>query len=876
MDAARWQAIQTLFHAAADLPADEQRAYLSSHCDDASLIAETLALLAEDARGGSLLDRGVASVAQKMFTVSSQYSPAGDRFGPYRVTRVLGEGGMGFVYLAERDDLGTLAAVMILRDAWLSPARRERFAAEQRTLAQLNHPFIARLFDAGALADGTPWLVMEYVEGVPLTEYCAKNNSTLAERLRLFRDVCEAVQHAHRHLVIHRDLKPSNILVTASGSVKLLDFGIAKQLDSLDGRADQTRTGVRLMTPAYAAPEQIRGERVAVHTDVYALGVILYELLTGHLPFDPNGKTSEEIEALITGQDPDRPSLTSHSTASRSEWSDIDTLCLTAMHKDSVRRYATVDALIRDIDHFLAGEPLEARPDDAWYRLRKFARRNREAVIAASVAFAVVVGLVGFYTARLQTARNEALAEAERSQRLLRFTLALFEGGDRAVGPADSLRVVTLLDRGLEQARSLDAEPATQAELYLTLGGISQKLGKLGRADSLFTLALDRRRKLLGDSPDVAAALVSLGDLRIDQAKFEDAERLIREGLDMARRTSSPTDPGVAKATATLGRVLQERGQYDKAIPVLEEVVRLRESANQRPAEIAASMSLLADAHFYSGHYDASDSLNRRVLAIYKQTYGERHPLVADIIINLGAAQFDRGNYKEAEAFDRQALDITRSFYGNDSHKTAGNLTMLGRALVAEVRLEEATTILSEALAIRERVYGPVHPSVASTMNELGNIAIRREKYDDAERYFRRMLSIYHTVYGDNHYLLGLATSNLASSFMGRKDYHGAEVLYREAIRRYATTQGPEHLNTGIARIKLGRSLLRQSQFAAGQVETLAGYEILIKQANPAIGFLQNARTDLAIEYDSLGRHDLSAKYRAEFVAESTKVASKK
>jgi eukaryotic-like serine/threonine-protein kinase len=876
MDAARWQAIQTLFHAAADLPADEQRAFLSLRCDDASIVAETLALLAEDARGGSLLDRGVAGVAQQMFDAPSKYTPAVDRFGPYRVTRVLGEGGMGIVYLAERDDIGALAAVKILRDAWLSPARRERFAAERRTLAQLNHPFIARLYDAGALADGTPWLVMEYVEGKPLTDYCAKKTAALAERLRLFRDVCEAVQHAHRHLVIHRDLKPSNILVTADGSVKLLDFGIAKQLDSLGGRADQTRTGVRLMTPAYAAPEQIRGERVAVHTDVYALGVILYELLTGELPFDPTGKSSEEFESLITGREPDRPSIKSPSTASRGEWSDLDTLCLTAMHKESARRYATVDALIRDIDHFLAGEPLEARPDDAWYRLGKFARRNREAVVAGTIALVVVVGLIVFYTTRLQSARNDALAEAARSQRLLRFTLDLFEGGDRAVGPADSLRVVTLLDRGLEQARSLDAEPAMQAELYLTLGGISQKLGKLGRADSLFTLALDRRRALLGDNhPDVAVALVALGDLRADQAKFEDAERLVREGVDIARRTSSPADPGVANATAALGRVLQERGQYDKAIPALEEVVRLRQTSNQRPTEIATSMSLLADAHFYAGHYDASDSLNRRVLAIYTQAYGERHPLVADILINLGAAQFDRGSYKEAEAFDRQALAITRSFYGNDSHRTAGNLTMLGRALVAELRLEEATGILSEALAIRERVYGPVHPSVASTMNELGNIAVRREKFDDAERYFRRMLSIYHTVYGDDHYLLALATSNLASTFMGRKEYHAAELLYREAIRRYASTQGPEHLNTGIARIKLGRSLLRQSQFAEAQKETLAGYEIMIKQANPSIGFLQNARTDLAIEYDSLKQPAFSAKYRAEFVAESTKVAKR-
>ncbi|HEY7396155.1 MAG TPA: serine/threonine-protein kinase, partial [Gemmatimonadaceae bacterium] len=786
---------------------------------------------------------------------STTYSPGAERFGPYRVTHVLGEGGMGVVYLAERDDLGSLAAIKILRDAWLSPGRRERFAAEQRTLAQLNHPFIARLYDAGALSDGTPWFVMEYVDGLRLTDYCRIHALSLAERLRLFRDVCEAVQHAHHHLVIHRDLKPSNILVKADGSVKLLDFGIAKQIDALDGRAEQTRTGMRMMTVAYAAPEQVRGDQVAIYTDIYALGVILYELITGRLPFDLNGLTSDEVAALITGRDPARPSSIGQGADrwSKTEWADLDILCLTAMHKDPERRYRTVDALIRDVDHFLAGEPLEARPDNTWYRVRKFARRNRQAVTAAGIGLALVVSLVAFYTARLRAARNDALSEAARAQRLQRFTLDLFDGGDKTVGPSDTLRVIALVDRGMEEARSLDAEPATQAELYLTLGGIYKKLGKFARADSVIERSLEKRRALFGPShPDLAASLVALGDVRIDEARFEDAERLIREGLEMARRTLPPNDAGVVNANAALGRVLQERGQYDKAIPVLAEVVRSRESSHLRPAEIAASMSALADAHFYAGHYAVSDSINRRVLAVYREAYGDRHPLVADILINLGASQFDRGNYPEAEALDRQALDITRAFYGNTHYRTAANMTMLARALVFERRFDEATALLDEAVAVRERVYGPNHPLVASTVNELGNIAAQTQRYDDAERYFRRMLAIYHAAYGDHHYLIALATSNLASAFMGRKDYKGAEALYRDAIRRFSSTQGPEHLNTGIARIKLGRSLLRQSRFAEAQVESLAGYEILIKQANPAIGFIQNARRDLVAAYDSL------------------------
>src|SRR5438105_5796168 len=285
MDAARWERIQALFHEVGDLARPAQRAFLEAECpEDPALMEEVLALLEEDARSDSQLDRDAAYVAGQVLEERIPPALLDQQFGPYRVTQLLGQGGMGVVYLAEREDLGSVAAIKILRDAWLSPDRRERFASEQRTLAQLNHPAIARLYDADTLPDGTPWFVMEYVEGVPLTEFCEQHASSIPERLRLFRAVCEAVEHAHRHLIVHRDLKPSNILVKADGSVKLLDFGIAKQLDSLEQPVDRTRTALRMMTPAYAAPEQIRGEGIGVFTDVYALGVVLYELLAGRMP----------------------------------------------------------------------------------------------------------------------------------------------------------------------------------------------------------------------------------------------------------------------------------------------------------------------------------------------------------------------------------------------------------------------------------------------------------------------------------------------------------------------------------------------------------------------------------------------------------------
>ncbi|MGH9454035.1 MAG: tetratricopeptide repeat protein, partial [Terriglobia bacterium] len=860
MDSARWQQVQALFHDAAALPEAERRGQLKAACgDDDELMFEVLALLEEDARGASVLDRDVAQVAHQVLDDEATPCLALQEFGPYKIKSKLGEGGMGVVYLAARADLGSQVALKILRDACLSPARRDRFASEQRTLAQLNHPSIARLYDADTLGDGTPWFAMEYVEGDPLTEYCRKHHSPLDKRLKLFRLVCEAVQYAHSHAVIHRDLKPSNIFAKEDGSVRLLDFGIAKQLEALDRPVDQTRTELRLMTPAYAAPEQIRGERVGIHTDVYSLGVILYELLTSRLPYDLSNRTPAQAESLLAGHEPEKPSSvvrrTSQSadaasevpSASRASWADLDVLCLTAMHKEPQRRYRSVEALIRDIDHFLKGEPLEARPDSWSYTLGKFVQRNRRAVAAATMVFTVVIGLVIFYTVRLTKARNAALAEAARTQRIQLFMLNLFQGGDEAAGPADTLRVVTLLDRGVQEARALDGDPERQAELYQTLGSIYQKLGKFEPADSLLRNALERRKSLFGsDSPEVAESLVALGLLRADQAQLAEAERLVRAGLALSKQKLPANHPAVAKATFALGKVLEDRGAYDQAIQVLGEAVRLQSASRAGTQDLATSMTELANSHFYAGHYDTSDSLNRRVLAMRRQIYGERHPLVADTLINLGAIQFDRGHYREAERFDRQALDITEAWYGKEHPETADTMTIVGQALTYQHRYGEATALLERSLGILEHVYGPVHPRVAYALNELGNVAVRRGKLDDAEAYFSRALATYRSVYGDQHYLISLTQSNLAGVYAKRKEYDRAEPLFREALQRYAKTLPADHLYVGITRIRLGGALAGQHRYAEAEVESLAGYRIVMKQTRPSSSWLQAARRDLA------------------------------
>ncbi len=889
MDSARWDQIQKLFHDAADVPQGEQRGFLQAACGgDEDLIVEVLAMLDQDARGHSLLDHNIADIAQETFANAIPASLILKEFGPYQILRLLGEGGMGVVYLAERRDLGTQVAIKVLRDAWLSPARRERFASEQRTLAQLSHPLIARLYDADTLDDGTPWFVMEYVDGVPLTDYCRKHECSVEQRLQLFRSVCEAVQHAHGHAVIHRDLKPSNILVKDDGSVRLLDFGISKQLESLDLQVDQTMTGLRMMTPAYASPEQIRGDRVGISTDVYSLGVILYELLTGQLPFDLSGLTPAEAASIIAEHEPGKPSAavkrttdsdansrTLSSSLGKTAWADLDVLCLNAMRKDPRRRYQSVEALIRDVDHYLNGEPLEARPDTLDYRIGKFVRRNRRAVAATAVIFAVIVGLITFFTVRLAKARDTALAEAARTQRIQQFTANLFQGGDPAVGPSDSLRVITIVDRGVQEAKTLNRDPKVQAELYQNLGSIYQKLGKFEPADSLLRSALDQRKSLFGaDSREVAESLTGLGLLRSDQAHLEEAEQLTKQGWEMSKRHLPPNHPAIAKATLAYGKVLAERGSYDQAIAALNESVRLQSAPGVAPADLATSLSALADAHYRAGHYDICKSLYTRVLEMHRQIYGERHPLVADDLGSLAAVQRDLGYYSEAERLDRQALEIAQAYYGNNHPKTAGRLTALAESLTYENKYDEAVSSLDQALAIQERIYGPVHPSVAETLNELGNVASMRDHLDEAEARFQRAADIYRAVYGDHHYLVAIALSNVAGITYDKKDYPRAEQLFRDVIRRYRETLPADNVNLAIAHIKLGRALLHDNRYRDAEPETLAGYEILVKQSSPSTSFIHAARKDLAAEYEALNQPQQAARFRAELAAAAANPAN--
>ena len=668
MDSSRWQTVQTLFHEAADLPSSEQREFLETKCGgDVALVSEVLILLQEDSRGGSMLERDVAHVAHQVLGERSSDEPPFKEFGPYRIIQSLGEGGMGMVYLAEREDLGSRVAIKVLRDAWLSPARRERFAIEQRTLAQLNHPSIARLYDADTSPDGTPFFVMEYVEGVPLTDYCKQHNSSIPERLRLFCDVCEAVLYAHQHAVIHRDLKPSNILVKDDGTVRLLDFGIAKHLQSLGESVDQTMTGLRLMTPAYAAPEQIRGEHVGIQSDVYSLGVVLYELLAGRLPFDLSNRTPAQAEKILTEQVAEKPSEVSAKMAAsvpggenaapvgKTAWADLDVLCLTAMHKDVGQRYQSVEALIRDIDHYLQGEPLDARPDTLRYRTRKFVTRNWRSVSAVAVVLAIIVGLVAFFTLRLARERDNANRQTAIATTINQFLSddLLGRGNPFQSGKATE----TLLDAIRLASPSIDRkfkdEPQIAARLHLTIAqaldsrtNYPEARGEYERARQLF---------LQTEGPLSQDAIV----VQLQRAAME-ARSYQSGGLPVAKSL-------LAEQEALIPKIKNPRKDLPVWLYSAKGMIALIENdakgANQnfKAASDAAAVlpdfdetarfnlrQRLAFTYIRLGDGATAERLVRQLIAAYSGANGADSPYVLRVRLNLAQAFMIEGKYKDA------------------------------------------------------------------------------------------------------------------------------------------------------------------------------------------------------------------------------------
>jgi eukaryotic-like serine/threonine-protein kinase len=857
-----------LFEQLADLSADEQQSALEAACGgDSELMDAVNELLLADGAGHPLLDSNAVTLADELLKRRDVTIPG--RVGRYVIRERLGQGGMGTVYLAEREGLGDRVAIKFLRHTWSSDSERRRFASEQCTLAALNHRHIARLYDSGVL-ESTPWFVMEWVAGASITAHCREHACLLAERLRLFRSACEAVSYAHRMLIVHRDLKPSNILVNSDGEVKLVDFGIAKHLGGGSDTEDQTTAGLFQLSLNYAAPEQIRGETAGIVGDVYSLGVVLYELLTGLLPANLSHASVLEMSQWLD-REIDPPSLAAARrqsddspltavTASPSIWRDLDLLTLTACHKQKDRRYRSVDDLIRDVDHLLRDEPLEAHPENLHYRFVKFISRNRRSVAAGAVMVVVIFAISAFFTWRLVSERNLALASQARTERIHRLMLNLFEGDDEAAGPADSLRVVTLLDRGAAGTAALASEPAVQADLQSTLGDLYHKLGKPDRAEPLLRSAFDRRVALLGGAhPDSIRSEVAVALFLVDGDRTDEAERLARDALSKARQHHSRDRSLMALATLSVGQVASAKGAYHEAVPLLEEAVKLY-SPGPPTAELSDAIGALANTEYYLGRIDVSESLNERGLAMDKLLFGDTHPHVAVDLFNLGNIALDRGEYGKGEDLFRQSLRINTAWYSSRHPKTAADLLMVGRALDYLDRNQEASVLYGQALDIYKSVYGENHLRIAQVLNSQGALSLKLRKLDDAEQQFSRAADIFKKAAGEKHPFYAHQLSNLGAVYIERREYTRAKQLLQAALDLLVAA-APDQRYTAMAHIRMAQALAGEKRYEEAEPHAIAGFRTLRSLAVSSPLELKSAREILATIYAALHQPEKMAAY---------------
>jgi eukaryotic-like serine/threonine-protein kinase len=880
MDAQRWVRIEELFHAAAELPEREREAFVAAACEgDPDVGSEVLAMLDEDKRGVSGLGRGVAQVVDHVLAeaeTSASFTPP-ERIGPYRRQEFLGRGGMGSVWKYMRLDTGQPVAIKFLSLPLSDPhygERRRRFREEIGVLARLRHPNIVAFHDAGILDDETQWFVMDYVEefarGKGYTDYCRQPGRSIDARLRHFRTVCEAVLYAHRQGILHRDLKPSNILVARDESPRIVDFGIARQLPEGGEAQCSTSPTSRFMSPDYAAPEWKHGGPGGVAIDVYSLGVILYEVLAGRHPYRDPGQPATFDEDR-TRELPEKPSVIAAKAAAngsgqrlpRAEWSDLDKLCLTAMHPDPHERYASLESLIRDIDHYLNHEPLEAQPRLLRYRAGKFVRRHRPTVVATIAALVLVASLVVFFMWRLARERDVAEAEAARVEHIQSFMTDLLQGGDQDAGPAADLPVTAMIDRGIEQSGMLSNEPQVLADLYQTLGSMSQRLGRFDQAESLLAKALDEQRSLGGANRDrIESAQIALALVRAEEGKANEAERQVRHSLDEIRNSQAEDKTLLGNAELALGTVMTQAGEQKEAIGVLDQAVKdITAVDGAQSARLARALSAQADANIYSGNYDEADELNRRALKIDRSIYGDYHPHVSDDLGNLAQTEQTRDNYAQAEPLEREALAIVMKWYGRDHPETARKMTALASTLLNEKKVEEASALLKRALSIQERVYGPQHPKVAYVLNSMGLLALDQKRFEEAEQDYSRIADIYRRAYGDSDYRVAVALDNLGSVYQAEKRYPEAVQVLEEVVQRFSRALGAANIQTGMAQVRLGRNLLREKRYAEAQAHSLAGYDILISQMSPDSAWIAGARHDLAIAYAKLGDREKASQF---------------
>ncbi len=824
-----------LFDAAVELPDDERPAWLARECaGDDALRAALERLLAADRRAGHFLDEPPRLLARAAATPPDE---APRHFGPWRTLRLLGSGGMGEVWLAERSDAGFVQRAAVKQLAWPTPGLLERFGRERQILAALEHPAIARLIDGGVDAAGSPYLVMEYVEGEPVTDYAERRALDLRARLDLVVRVCDAVHYAHQNLIVHRDLKPSNILVGADGTVKLLDFGIAKVL-AATGAPDATHTASRLMTPQYAAPEQFSGAAVTTAVDVYALGVVLYELLTGTRPPLAAAPVPGMPETAAVPPPSSQLPRTDRAAAARRRAlrGDLDRIVLTALATDPQRRYPSAAALAADIGRHLRGEPIAAQRDSALYRAGKFVRRHRVGVAAALVAFALLAAatasslrqarLALAAAARAEQQSAQAERQGARAAALRDFVTGVFNQANPDENQGQAFTAADLLQRGQHQLEAMGGSADLRLDVTALLARLYLDTGDYARAQALYEAAESGLGAEGVADPVRARVLTGHAALLVDRRDFPAAIERAERALARARAAGSE---GVAEASAArhqINRALLWKRDTARAERELRETLAADRAAfGEHHASVAEDWHMLGMATDELARYDESTRAFEHAVALLEELNGAGHSSVSDALNDFGIMLMHKGDLDRAEAVLGRALAICTRLFGEDDDNTRSVRSNLWRVLEYEGRFADVLPQRLAMLAVERAKQGAASrpDQMAFALNLISVDQRELGLLDAAERSVRESLALWRTVEGSHR---GAGSSaplqNLGETLLLTGRAAEAESVFRQALAIELASQGPAGQWSNVARARVGRALDLQGHHAEAVAE-LAG-----------------------------------------------------
>jgi eukaryotic-like serine/threonine-protein kinase len=837
-----WERLQALFQRAITLDVDVREAFIRRETEtEPALRVELMALLASDIhkRTGPL-SRAVESALVDVIQ-DQQRSLVGRIVGSYRLASILGQGGSGTVYLGERADsqYSGQVAVKVVDVSALQGGLDARFRAERQILANLNHPNIARLIDAGEMEQGQPYLVMEYVQGEPVDRYCDSRNLGLRQRLELFAQICAAVQYAHQNLIVHRDLKPANILVTPDGVPKLLDFGIAKLLDVGDTTPAQelTRVNDRLLTPEYASPEQILGGTVTTASDVYSLGVVLYQLLSGLRPYRvPTSASQLELERSICISDPDRPSAAVARAAGSNEFpiadiaearsssadrlsrqllGDIDSIVMRALRKEAQHRYSSVEQFAADVQRHLTNEPVQARQGNWLYYGQRFARRHTTGVVASACLLVFVVGIaivMSIQRQQIAVALERATQDEERAETVSEFMLDVFSAADPYVHAGKEPTARSLLEQAARRIQTdLDQQPAVRARLLEAIGRSYSRMGHADRAAPYLEDSLRIQRDLDRDGTRVASILMELAVAQRETAKYEESDRTFAEALTIVKQSRDTNSLAHAQLLADLGRLELVRSNTEQAQEYLSASLRImRNLRGPNDPEVGAILAELANVMTWRNDLDQAEQHARAAVKTYARA-PETHPDRIMAERTLAQILLYQNRLDESGPLFEHALAGQRLLYGSNNAIVADTLGWLGQLRVAQEKYDAAEQFLREALAIHRASESTIDHQLGHLQTVLGIVLLKKRNYAEAETILRDTLEVFARSLPSDHQYVASAEYHLGEALLAQRHLSDAEAVLTASMNRWKRTDAPAW-RAARSRNALGEVLHRQGR----------------------------------------------------------------